>query len=272
LNLKETIFNQEHSNESRRIFAQRSSTLGAGREPGSHVRIRAITYRSVEAKTGYNTLIIPSLIAYVANNDEDFAVKNYPNLSDNQAWSQMSAQNGSDESWAEWQNIIIHVPEDTAALSNEPFELSPLIINRPTDQATDQTPDQTTDQEMEEGENLFSRAPVLFTAGILVIGAIVLIVLIVIFPATANFSNLPGISEWYLYVGGALGIAILVMPIYLVPRIGTTSTLIAIVLGQTLLALIIDHFGLFASPKIEMNIARGVGVLLVVIGAYLVGR
>jgi transporter family-2 protein len=104
------------------------------------------------------------------------------------------------------------------------------------------------------------------------LSALILIVLIFLFPATANFSNLPGLSEWYLYVGGALGIAILVMPIYLVPRIGTTSTLIAIVLGQTLLALIIDHFGLFASPKIEMNIARGVGVLLVVIGAYLVGR
>jgi transporter family-2 protein len=104
------------------------------------------------------------------------------------------------------------------------------------------------------------------------LSAITLIVLIFIFPATANLSNLPGISEWYLYLGGVLGVAILVTPIYLVPRIGTTSALIAIVLGQTLFALIIDHFGLFASPKIEINLARGIGVLLVIIGAYLVGR
>ena len=47
---------------------------------------------------------------------------------------------------------------------------------------------------------------------------------------------------------------------------------IAIVLGQSLIALVIDHFGLFASPKIEINLARGVGVLLVAVGAYLVGR
>ena len=104
------------------------------------------------------------------------------------------------------------------------------------------------------------------------LSALILVVLIVIFPATANFSNLPGISDWYLYIGSGLGIVILVTPIYLVPRIGTTSTLIAIVLGQTLLALIIDHFGLFASLKIELNLARGIGVLLVILGAYLVGR
>jgi len=67
-------------------------------------------------------------------------------------------------------------------------------------------------------------------------------------------------------------VAILAAPIYLVPKIGTTSTLIAIVLGQSLIALVIDHFGLFASPKIEINLARGIGVLLVAGGAYLVGR
>ncbi len=104
------------------------------------------------------------------------------------------------------------------------------------------------------------------------ISAIVLIALIFIFPATANFRNFPGISEWYLYIGGFLGVIILAVPIYLIPQIGTTSTLIAIVLGQSLFALVIDHFGLFASPKIEINLARGSGVLLVAVGAYLVGR
>ena len=104
------------------------------------------------------------------------------------------------------------------------------------------------------------------------ISAIVLIVLILFFPSTSSFRNLPGISESYLYIGGVLGVAILAAPVYLVPRIGTTSTLIAIVLGQSIVALVMDHFGLFASPKIEINLARGIGVLLVAVGAYLVGR
>jgi transporter family-2 protein len=104
------------------------------------------------------------------------------------------------------------------------------------------------------------------------VSAISLVVLILIFPATSNLSDLPGLSEWYLYVGGILGVAILAIPIFLVPKIGTTSTLIAIVLGQSIIALAIDHFGLFASPRIEINLARGIGVLLVVVGAYLVTR
>jgi len=105
-----------------------------------------------------------------------------------------------------------------------------------------------------------------------ILSAVTIFVLILIVPSATNLNNLPGISEWYLYVGSVLGIAILVTPIFLVPRIGTTSALIAIVLGQTIFALIIDHFGLFASPKIEINMARGIGVLLVIIGAYLVGK
>ena len=104
------------------------------------------------------------------------------------------------------------------------------------------------------------------------VSAITLVVLLFFTPVNFSLSDLPGFSEWYLYVGGVLGIAIVAAPIFLVPRIGTTSTLIAIVLGQSLLALLIDHFGLFASPKIEINFARGIGVLLVAIGAYLVGK
>jgi transporter family-2 protein len=99
-----------------------------------------------------------------------------------------------------------------------------------------------------------------------------LILLIVCFPSTASFKNLPGSSEWYLYLGGILGIAILAAPILLVPRIGTTSTLISIILGQSIMALLIDQFGMFASPKVEISIARIIGVFLVAVGAYLVGR
>lgn len=99
-----------------------------------------------------------------------------------------------------------------------------------------------------------------------------LIALIFIFPNTADFKQRPSISEWYLYIGGVLGVAILAAPIFLVPRIGTTSTLVAIVLGQMVMALLIDHFGIFASPKIEVTLTRVLGIALVTFGAFLVGK
>jgi transporter family-2 protein len=79
-------------------------------------------------------------------------------------------------------------------------------------------------------------------------------------------------SEWYLYVGGVLGVAILAAPIFLIPRIGATSTLTALVVGQLFLALIIDHFGLFSFPKIEINFMRTMGIMLLVVGAFLIKR
>jgi transporter family-2 protein len=97
-----------------------------------------------------------------------------------------------------------------------------------------------------------------------------LLLLIILFPGTANLKSIPGVSEWYLYVGGVLGVAILAAPIFLIPRIGATSTLTALVVGQLFLALIIDHFGLFNFPKTEINLIRIVGIILLVAGALLV--
>lgn len=98
----------------------------------------------------------------------------------------------------------------------------------------------------------------------------VLLVLIALFPDTANLKRIPGASEWYLYVGGALGVVILAAPIFLIPRIGATSTLTALVVGQLFAALVIDHFGLFSFPRIEVNLFRVAGILLLVLGAFLI--
>lgn len=100
----------------------------------------------------------------------------------------------------------------------------------------------------------------------------VLVVLILLIPSTANFRGLPGLSEWYLYVGGVLGVIILAAPIFLIPRIGAAVTLTAIVVGQLTFAVAVDHFGLLAAPKVEASLLRIAGVALVAVGAFLVSR
>lgn len=103
-----------------------------------------------------------------------------------------------------------------------------------------------------------------------IVSILVLLLLIAIFPGTATLRQIPGLSEWYLYLGGVLGIAILAAPIFLIPRVGATSTLTALVMGQLLLALLIDHFGLFSFPKIEINLIRIAGLVLLILGAVLI--
>ena len=108
---------------------------------------------------------------------------------------------------------------------------------------------------------------------VVTVGSIVVLTAIVLlFPASAKFESLPGLSEWHLYLGGVLGVAILAAPIFLVPRIGTTSTVVAIVFGQLIMALFVDHYGLLSSPQIGATWPRIMGVVLVAAGAVLVSR
>jgi hypothetical protein len=67
---------------------------------------------SVEVEEGYDLILLPSLISYAPNGDSDFEVRSFPNLSDGRAWFQVSALQGSNESWAEWENIIISIRGD----------------------------------------------------------------------------------------------------------------------------------------------------------------
>jgi transporter family-2 protein len=96
--------------------------------------------------------------------------------------------------------------------------------------------------------------------------------LVALFPGMANFRRLPGLSEWYLYVGGVMGIAILSTPILLIPRIGTAATLTALVVGQLALAVLVDHFGWLGTPRVEVSWVRLLGVALLFVGAFLVVR
>jgi transporter family-2 protein len=103
-----------------------------------------------------------------------------------------------------------------------------------------------------------------------VISFVIILTVIAIFPHTANLRQLPGSSEWYLYLSGVMGVVIVLAPIVLIPHLGATSMITALVVGQLLLALVVDQFGLFASPKIEITIPRLIGAAFLVLGTLLV--
>lgn len=67
----------------------------------------------VKDEDGINLILLPSMISYVANGAVGFEARSFPNLSDGKAWYQVSAMNGNDGSFAEWQNIIIYMPDDS---------------------------------------------------------------------------------------------------------------------------------------------------------------
>ena len=105
-----------------------------------------------------------------------------------------------------------------------------------------------------------------------IVSLVVLIAAVLVFPSSANLRELPGPSQWYLYVGGVLGVIILASTIFLVPKLGSAATFTAIIVGQLTLAVIVDHFGLLSVLKVEISLVRVIGIALVTVGAYLVVR
>jgi len=59
--------------------------------------------------------------------------------------------------------------------------------------------------------------------------------------------------------------------LYLMPRIGIANMLAAAILGQLVMSVIFDHFGL-AGIKIEINPSRVIGIILLLAGVYFLQR
>lgn len=86
---------------------------------------------------------------------------------------------------------------------------------------------------------------------------------------------LPNISSalsgpWWLWVGGLIGAAYVTAATLLVPRIGAAGFMIAIVTGQMLMAVIIDHYGLLGLSSRAVNLERLAGIVLLVIAMVLI--
>jgi transporter family-2 protein len=56
------------------------------------------------------------------------------------------------------------------------------------------------------------------------------------------------------------------------PRLGSTMMIALIITGQLLTGIIIDHFGLLGVVTRHIDISRGLGIIALLIGGYLIAR
>jgi bacterial/archaeal transporter family-2 protein len=78
--------------------------------------------------------------------------------------------------------------------------------------------------------------------------------------------------NWYKFTGGLLGAFVVFVALISVQRIGASNMFILIIAGQLLTAILMDHFGVFGMKVSPINAQKAIGILLVVLGAYLVNR
>lgn len=71
------------------------------------------------------------------------------------------------------------------------------------------------------------------------------------------------------FIGGILGMAFVTANIILMPFLGAALTTIVAMLGQMLMGIIIDHFGLLGSPKNKITVRKVCGLICIAIGIIL---
>lgn len=77
----------------------------------------------------------------------------------------------------------------------------------------------------------------------------------------------PGTSApWWVWLGGLMGVCFVLGNIVLFPRLGAVQTVVLPILGQVVMGLGIDRFGLFNAPRIDVSVSRILGALVVLVG------
>jgi len=103
---------------------------------------------------------------------------------------------------------------------------------------------------------------------------IVLAVTTVMLLLTGGPRTLPALAGAPLhhYVAGLCGFVIIGCLTFTMPRLGAATALALMVLGQGVIALVIDHFGLRGIPVVAVSGIRLFGVALLVAGVVLLRR
>ncbi|MFC5542279.1 DMT family transporter [Ureibacillus suwonensis] len=102
------------------------------------------------------------------------------------------------------------------------------------------------------------------------IGTLVLFFFTIFF-GKGNILAVTEVPKWQL-IGGILGAIYVSILIFSVNKIGVTSTLMAVVLGQIAVGAIIDHFGLFGGERYPITGTKMISILLLIVSLYLFNK
>ncbi len=102
------------------------------------------------------------------------------------------------------------------------------------------------------------------------LGAVILLILLFVFKiGDGNWREYKEVP-WFTYLGGVLGILIIYSVAASIPALGVTLATTSIVTAQLITAALIDQFGLFGVEPIPFNYLKGIGFVLLIVGARLI--
>lgn len=81
-----------------------------------------------------------------------------------------------------------------------------------------------------------------------------------------------GQGPWWAYLGGLFGAVFVVATLVAAPRIGVTTTFVAVITGQIVLSSLIDRFGWFGIAPIALSWERILALVLMLVSLVLLLR
>ncbi|GAB1438794.1 DMT family transporter [Providencia sp.] len=113
--------------------------------------------------------------------------------------------------------------------------------------------------------------PLWATAVSLIISIIVLIPLLFIFKVPRpNLSITLFQQPIWIWFGGVAGMLYLTSALILVPRIGSTTFFVMVIVGQLMISALIEQFGWFGMPQNPVPLGKILGIGLVIAGVFCV--
>jgi bacterial/archaeal transporter family-2 protein len=77
---------------------------------------------------------------------------------------------------------------------------------------------------------------------------------------------------WYMLGAGIFGLILYQTISVTLPRLGSTMMITLIIIGQLLVGIIIDHFGLLGVATRHIDVSRVIGIIALLVGGYLITR
>ena len=98
-----------------------------------------------------------------------------------------------------------------------------------------------------------------------------IILLVALNPPLPSVSQLKSTPAFY-FTGGIYGVIFVTTILMLAPRIGIANTLVATIIGQLIISVILDHFGVFGLLRHPVNGFRLLGCVGLMISLYLIQK
>ncbi len=99
------------------------------------------------------------------------------------------------------------------------------------------------------------------------VGALVLLFILLFF-GNGNISAVSTVPKWQI-IGGLLGSFFVMIQVIVVPKIGVSTTFVAVIVGQIILSVVIDHFGLFGGNRFPIDKQKAIAIFLMLVALFL---